>query len=136
MYPFSSGSSNNSHETGIVIFPFLLIIPYKPLSFISISPALENSTTSSNTEGMTSFAVEFKNPNFMILGRGRSETEKSIIQIDKGKYVGFGYFEPEYSGQDTDSLKDFVKYKEDNKDVNRILKKYLVNSESKNIVPY
>ena len=81
-------------------------------------------------------SFEYKNPNFMIIDGGRSSSEKSIIQIEKGKYVGYGYFEPEFANSDPDTLKDFVKFKEDNRDVSRIIKKYLINSESKNVVIY
>ena len=81
-------------------------------------------------------SLQYKNPSFLIIDRGRSISEKSIVQIEKGKYVGYGYFEPEFVNHDPDTLKDFIKFKEDNKDVNRIIRNYLINSEGKNIVIY
>ena len=40
----------------------------------------------------------------MILGPGRSETEKSIVMIENGKYQGYGYFEPEFIAVDPEQL--------------------------------
>ncbi len=72
----------------------------------------------------------------MIIDIGRTISEKSIVQIEKGEYVGFGYFEPEYVSSNPETLKDFIKFKEDNTDIKRIIRNYLINSDSKNIVVY
>ena len=81
-------------------------------------------------------SLEYKNPNFMIIDSGRTTSEKSIVQIEKGEYVGFGYFEPEYVSLNPETLKDFIKFKKDNTDIKRIIRNYLINSDSKNVVVY
>ena len=81
-------------------------------------------------------SLQHKNENFMIIDGGRSNNEKSIVHIEKGKYVGYGYFEPEFVNPDMESLKDFIKYKEDNRDVMRIIRNYLINTKNKNLIVY
>ncbi|MEX2588711.1 MAG: exonuclease domain-containing protein, partial [Chitinophagales bacterium] len=51
----------------------------------------------------------FKNDNFFLIGEGRSHHEHSIVWVDKQKYMGFGFFEPEYIENDIESLKESIK---------------------------
>ena len=81
-------------------------------------------------------SLQFKNPNFMIIGMGRSNSEKSVVQIEKGKYVGYGYFDSEFINPEPEILKDFIKYKSDNRDVSRIIRQHLLKSNNKNILIY
>ena len=81
-------------------------------------------------------SLQFTNPNFMIIERGRSMTEKSIVHIEKGKYVGYGYFDPEFITPYPETLKDCIKYKPDNRDVDRIIRQYLSNVTERNLLIY
>ena len=72
----------------------------------------------------------------MIIDGGRSMNEKSVVHIQKGKYIGYGYFEPEFISNDTESLKDCIKSREDNRDIRRIIRSYLVNTKNKNVIVY
>ncbi len=77
--------------------------------------------------------LKFSDTNFMILGPGRSTSEKSIIMIENGKYQGFGYFEPEYVQPHPEQLRDLIRYKQDNRDIHRILK-YHIDRIPKNMI--
>ncbi len=68
---------------------------------------------------------KFENQNFMIIGTGRIEKEKSIVHVEKGKYMGFGFFEPEISGENPEILKSFIKPANDNRDVRQIIRSYI-----------
>jgi DNA polymerase-3 subunit epsilon len=70
-------------------------------------------------------SLEYQNPNFMIIGTGRTETEKTVVQIEEGKYKGFGFFEPEFTGHSIDVLKDVIVPRQDNRDVHRIIRYHL-----------
>jgi DNA polymerase-3 subunit epsilon len=85
-------------------------------------------------EAINSF--QYKDPNFMIIGPGRNHSEKSIVQIEKGKYIGFGYFATEFYTEDPEYLKDSVKRKEDNRDVSRIIRSYLMKQKNNHILVY
>jgi len=81
-------------------------------------------------------SLQYKNPNFMIIDGGRSPTEKSVVHIENGKYIGYGYFETEFTSPDPESLRDVVKFKPDNRDVNRIIRQYLTKSPTTNLLVF
>ena len=72
----------------------------------------------------------------MILGPGRNTTEKSVVMIENGKYQGYGYFEPEYISVDPDQIRDLIQYKQDNRDIHRILKSHIDRIPKNQILPY
>ena len=78
-------------------------------------------------------SLEYQNPNFMIIGSGRTNTEKTVVHIEAGKYVGFGYFEPEFTGQSVDILRDVVVPRQDNRDVHRIIR-YHLNHDKRDVL--
>jgi DNA polymerase III subunit epsilon len=80
-------------------------------------------------------SLQFKNPNFFIIGEGRKVEENSIVCIENGRYTGFGYFEAEFTGTDTGLLKEIIKKRSDNRDTQRIIRSFLQN-EKLHILPY
>lgn len=80
--------------------------------------------------------LKFSNSNFMILGPGRSETEKSVVMIENGKYQGYGYFEPEFIAVDPEQLRDHIRFKQDNRDIHRILKSHVDRIPKNMILTY
>jgi DNA polymerase-3 subunit epsilon len=81
-------------------------------------------------------SLQYKNPNFMIIDGGRTNSEKSVVHIENGKYVGFGYFDTEFMCINAEALKDAVKFRQDNRDVSRIIRQYLNKSDKANILVY
>lgn len=63
--------------------------------------------------------------NFFIIDAGRTEEEKSVVKIEKGKYIGFGYADAESIGNDIESLSDIIRVYPDNKDIQQIIRTYL-----------
>ena len=63
--------------------------------------------------------------NFFIIDTGRNDDEKSIVKIENGKYMGFGYIDTEFIGNDIESLSDVIKVYPDNRDVQQIIQTYL-----------
>jgi hypothetical protein len=58
---------------------------------------------------------------YFILDKGREPGEVSAIYIAKGHYLGFGFYFGEPQPQDTEPLKDVIKWRPDTPDVQRIL---------------
>ncbi len=63
--------------------------------------------------------------NFFIIDKGRNEDEKSVVKIENGKYIGFGYINSESVGNNLESLSDVIKVYPDNRDVQQIIRTYL-----------
>lgn len=76
-------------------------------------------------------SVKFKTESFIINEKGRNTNEKAFVLVIDGVYKGFGYINK------NSSLENYSKNliaQNDNKDVNRILKRYL-NSNPNNLIP-
>lgn len=81
-------------------------------------------------------SLRYKQDNFLILERGRMAGEKTVIQVHNGKYRGFGYLDEESAGADIDTICDIIQPRNDNRDIQRILRHYLSNAPSSKIITY
>jgi len=63
--------------------------------------------------------------NFYIIDAGRNDDEKSVVKIENGKYMGFGYIDTESIGNNIESLSDVIKVYPDNRDIQQIIRTYL-----------
>lgn len=81
-------------------------------------------------------SIQYSHQNFMIIGSGRNGSEKSITHIEAGRYLGFGYFEPEYVSAHPEILREHVKPRIDNRDVQRIIRHFLNTASPSNILTY
>lgn len=68
---------------------------------------------------------DFSKRNFLIIGQGRKQAENSVVHVKKGKYQGWGFFESEFTGNDTGMILDSIKHYEENRDVRSIIKNYI-----------
>lgn len=71
--------------------------------------------------------ASFKNQSrsFVLIGKGRSKTEKSIVLVEEGVYRGFAFFDEEESMVDIDNLRNQINPYPDNPDVQRIVCQYV-----------
>lgn len=95
------------------------------------SPAIYNNRV---TKALSTFYYE--NQNFLIIDKGRNHAERSIIQVENGKYVGFGYLDTQESYVHLDSLLGCIKVYEDNRDIHQIIRSYLNNNDVEKIIKY
>ena len=85
---------------------------------------------------------DYSYPNFMVIGRGRHETEHSVVAVEKGVYQGFGYFEHSsgnisaYCRRNIRFLRERIEPKTDNQEVRRIIRGYLKQGSEDVIVKY
>jgi len=95
------------------------------------SPAIYNNRV---TKALSTFYYD--NKNFLIIDKGRNQSERSIIQVENGKYIGFGYLDTEESYVHLDSLMGCVKIYEDNRDIHQIIRAYLNHNDVEKIIKY
>ncbi len=79
---------------------------------------------------------QFKNDCFFIIDRGRNKEEKSVIKIEKGQYMGFGYFHLNDKKFQPEELNDCIKLYDDNKDTQQIIRSYLRRNPVEAIIPF
>ncbi|MBT7827820.1 MAG: DNA polymerase III subunit epsilon, partial [Bacteroidetes bacterium] len=60
----------------------------------------------------------------------------SIVKVENGKYLGFGYVDIENFDGDIELLKDCVKPYDDNRDVQSIIKNYLKSNKVEQVITY
>lgn len=78
----------------------------------------------------------YKNQNFFILDQGRNKNEKSVVAVEKGRYIGFGYIDNDFSVTSPDQLKFFIRNYDNNKDVQRIIQRHLQKTQPDRIISY
>lgn len=79
---------------------------------------------------------QFFAPNFFIIDEGRTFDERSVIQVEGGRYVGFGFFQNEFVEGGVEELKHFVKNDYDSPDKRQIIRKYLNKANKYKFVEY
>lgn len=67
----------------------------------------------------------YKRQNMLIIDKGREVDERSVILIDNGKYIGFGYYNLNYQITNPEVLKSIINPMQDNRDSQHIIQSYL-----------
>jgi DNA polymerase-3 subunit epsilon len=78
----------------------------------------------------------YKSQNFFIVGEGRNRNEQSVVAVEKGRYIGFGYMDLEFAAGTPDQLKLFIKNYPDNRDVQRIIRGYLHKPHQNKVITF
>ena len=73
----------------------------------------------------------FKHHNFFVIDKGRNDDENSIVKVENGKYLGFGYLSKDQITNDINLLHDCIVAYRDNKEVRRIINTYLKKNKCK-----
>ena len=74
--------------------------------------------------------------NMLLIDHGRESEERSIIRIEKGMYMGFGYISVNDSYLTVDGMLESIKPSLDNRDIRQILKNWLKNNKVEKILYY
>ncbi|MCU0436557.1 MAG: exonuclease domain-containing protein [Raineya sp.] len=83
-------------------------------------------------EKVIALLSQFKKPNFVIVGKGRTLEEHSLVCIENGRYLGFGFVDTETLKNTPAHLaKDFIENRQDNRDTQKIIRQYLEVSHDK-----
>ena len=79
---------------------------------------------------------QFKHHSFFIIDRGRNDEEKSVVKIENGKYIGFGYIPQNKLSKDAEILSNAIDEYPDNKDVQQIIRSHLRHHPVEAIIKY
>ncbi|MCI0751350.1 MAG: ribonuclease H-like domain-containing protein [Flammeovirgaceae bacterium] len=69
-----------------------------------------------------------------IIGKGRSHGEKSIVLIEKGAYVGFGFYDKKMELTELASVKQFIKTGIETPVVQSLVQSYLANPKNAEMI--
>ncbi|MFC0878497.1 exonuclease domain-containing protein [Saccharicrinis sp. FJH2] len=69
--------------------------------------------------------LKYDSPNMAILGEGRNPEEKSVVWVENGTYLGFGFFDETTQFSQLSDLKDVINTYPDNRDIQQIINSYL-----------
>jgi DNA polymerase-3 subunit epsilon len=79
--------------------------------------------------------IKFQHQNFLVLDKGRHDEERSVVKVENGKYIGFGYISVD-SITGIESLHECIKAYPDNKDTHMIINQYLRNNKVIKIIEF
>jgi len=71
-----------------------------------------------------------------IIGRGRSIDEQSLVLIEKGIYVGFGFFDQSVSISDFETAKNHVRPSVETRTVQNLINSYLTNPRGTELIVF
>ncbi len=93
-----------------------------------------------NKEKMTSYnkrvqkAIKFieeEKESYLLIDKGRSYDERSIVLVDNGRYCGFGFVHESLQLRSKEDIENFIEPRKDNTDIQRILRMYMKKSSVK-----
>jgi DNA polymerase-3 subunit epsilon len=71
-----------------------------------------------------------------IIGKGRNREEQSLVLVEKGAYVGFGFFDRQNAISDFESAKTFVKRSVETPTVQNLINGYVINPRGSEVVVF
>jgi len=74
-------------------------------------------------EAIESFT--FEHGSFVVVGQGRRADEKTVVVVENGRYLGFGYIDETFSARRLQDFIEAITRYNDNKDVQQIIRGYL-----------
>jgi DNA polymerase-3 subunit epsilon len=77
---------------------------------------------------------QYDSDHFWILDKGRNNSEKAIIRIKGGKYIGYGYLSNEYAYTSTSEWDELIKSYPDNRDIQQIIRSFIRNHPGVKII--
>jgi DNA polymerase-3 subunit epsilon len=74
--------------------------------------------------------------NVLIIDQGRGPEERSLVRIEKGMYMGYGYLSVNESYLGIEQMLDCIYPALDNRDIRQILKNWLKNNKVEKMLYY
>lgn len=81
-------------------------------------------------------ATQFKNENFYILESGRQKGEKSLVLIENGSFVGYGFVPFHVQFSPVNKWKKYIEIQQEDKDVRTIVQSYLKKNPEIVVIPF
>lgn len=80
-------------------------------------------------------SMNYGKPNFLIVGEGRNYTERSVVLVENGTYMGYAYLGEQEVFRSPDDIKSCVPFKVDSPDVLNIIRTYM-RKHPKEVKPF
>ena len=74
-------------------------------------------------EAISSFTYD--QSNLVVIGKGRDRHERSVVMLENGRFIGFGYIDEIFSASSFDDFKQVITRYKDNQDAQQIIRGYL-----------
>lgn len=74
-------------------------------------------------EAIDSFTYEHNS--FVVVGKGREPGERSVVVVEHGTYLGFGFIDDTFSASTLEDFKGAIQRYNDNKDVQQIIRNHM-----------
>jgi DNA polymerase III subunit epsilon len=71
-----------------------------------------------------------------IIGQGRKANEQSLVLLENGNYVGFGFFDKEESVRDFEAARNHIKPSKENRIVQNLVNSFLANPRGAEVVVF
>jgi DNA polymerase-3 subunit epsilon len=81
-------------------------------------------------------SLQLDRGNLLIIDSGREADERSLVRIEKGIYMGYGYLSLNESYLGIDEMLECIQPALDNRDVRQILRNWLKNNRVEKILYY
>ena len=78
----------------------------------------------------------FENQNMIIVDRGRKISEKSVILVESGVYIGYAFFDLNYQINNPEVLRNIITPMQNNRDVKNILRSQIAKSKHLKIINF
>jgi DNA polymerase-3 subunit epsilon len=74
--------------------------------------------------------------NTLVIGVGRTQEEYSLVQIEDGKYIGYGFIEKNEANQPLEYVLEHIRSQNDNPDTRKIIQNYLRKNKRDKVLEY
>jgi DNA polymerase-3 subunit epsilon len=71
-----------------------------------------------------------------IIGKGRNIDEQSLVLVEKGNYLGFGFFDSQVSISDLESARTYVRKSAETTTVQNLINSYLTNPRGAEVITF
>lgn len=71
-----------------------------------------------------------------IIGKGRNIDEQSLVLVEKGNYLGFGFFDNQVSISDLESARTYVRKSVETPTVQNLINSYLTNPRGSSVITF
>lgn len=85
------------------------------------------------SEAQEAMNIAFKE-DFLVIDKGRSSEEKSVVLVENGEYKGFGYINVEEQSLHTEDLKDAIQFYQHNPETTRLIQVFLTKNKGVKII--
>ena len=79
---------------------------------------------------------QYDEDNFVIIDKGRNVNEKSVVLVNKGQYLGYGYIDESELIEDPEQFYNYIDVKRDTKDTRQIIRSYIKKKKVEKIIYY